>query len=205
MENVFWICALVGGTLIAVQFLMMLIGFGADADGDDGGGGGHDHGGDVGHHDAADGHHAAGDHAASIFFSMLTVRTLSAAAAFFGLGGLAAQRSGMEDLPTIAIAVGAGIAAFFLVGYLMRFMHKLNVDGTVRIDRAVGCHGTVYVKIPGAKTGMGKVHVNVMSRTQEYQAVTASAELVTGVPIVVVGVVGPDTVEVASALERQAV
>jgi hypothetical protein len=82
-------------------------------------------------------------------------------------------------------------------------MHKLNVDGTVRIERSVGCRGNVYLKVPGTRAGRGKVHVNVLNSTQEYQAVTASAELPTGSPIVVVGVVGPDTVEVASVHERQ--
>jgi hypothetical protein len=213
----------VGGTLIVVQFLMTLLGMGADGDGDDGGGGGGgdhggvDHAGDAGdagdagadHGGAdyaaahADHGHGAADHAAGWFFSMLTTRTLSAAAAFFGLIGLGAQRSGFEDLQVLLMASAAGIAAFFLVGWLMRFMHKLNVDGTVRIERSVGCRGNVYLKVPGTRQGAGKVHVNVLNRTQEYQAITASAELPTGAPIVVVGVVGPDTVEVAPVHERQ--
>jgi len=205
MDTVFLVCAVVGGTLIVVQFLMTLVGFGGGEDADDGGGGLHaDHGGDVGAHDAGGhDHHGAGDHGSSWFFSMLTTRTLSAAAAFFGLAGMASRSSGLEDLPTILIALAAAVGAFFLVGWLMRFMHKLNVDGTVRIERSVGCRGTVYLSIPGERTGLGKVHVNVQSSTREYQALTASAPLPTGAPIVVVGVIGPDTVEVASALERQ--
>jgi hypothetical protein len=37
----------------------------------------------------------------------------------------------------------------------------------------------------------------------EFQALTSQQELPTGMPIVVVGVVGPDTVEVAAALEAE--
>jgi membrane protein implicated in regulation of membrane protease activity len=229
MYTVFLTCAVVGGTLIVVQFIMTLIGFGSEADADDSGGGAHggdyaadvgdhdvggDHGGDIATGDAGADHLGAGhatvghhdhaaDHAAGWFFSMLTTRTLSAAAAFFGLIGLGAQRSGFEDLQVLLMASAAGVAAFFLVGWLMRFMHKLNVDGTVRIERAVGCRGNVYLRVPGTRSGAGKVHVNVLNRTQEYQAITASAELPTGSPIVVVGVVGPDTVEVAPVHERQ--
>jgi hypothetical protein len=198
MDTVFWVCAVVGGTLIVLQFLMTLLGFSGDHGADDG------HGDVFGHHDASHHGHGAADHGASWFFSMLTTRTLAAAAAFFGITGLAARSSGLEDLPTIGLAVAAGVAALFLVGWLLRFMHKLNMDGTVRIERAVGCRGTVYLKVPAAKAGLGKVHVNVMNRTQEYQALTAASELGTGMPIVVVGVIGPDTVEVASALERHA-
>jgi hypothetical protein len=202
MDTVFWVCAVVGGTLIVLQFLMTLLGLGGDGHDADGGVG--HHGDWFGHHDTGGHHHGHGatDHGASWFFSMLTTRTLAAFAAFFGLTGLAARTSGLEDLPTIALATLAGIAAFFLVGWLLRFMHKLNVDGTIRIERAVGCKGTVYLKVPAAKAGLGKVHVTVLNRTQEYQALTAASELGTGIPIVVVGVVAPDTVEVAPALER---
>ncbi|MCS7046483.1 MAG: hypothetical protein NZO58_09025, partial [Gemmataceae bacterium] len=151
--------------------------------------------------DLSDAHHDHhGGHAAgNWFFSMLSVRTVSAAAAFFGLSGLAARHGELEDVPTLAIAIAAGAIAFFVVGWLMSFMHKLNVDGTVRIERAIGCRGNVYLTIPGAKAGAGKVHVNVLNRTMEYQAVTQHATLTVGTPIVVVAVVGPDKVEVIPA------
>ncbi len=197
MDNVFLVCAIVGGTLIVCQFLLTLIGMGGDHDADHGGAdhGGADHAG--GDHDA--GHHDHGGHGAAWFFSMLTLRTISAAAAFFGLTGMAGRHMGLDDIQTIVLAAGAGVAAFFLVGWIMRFLHKLNMDGTIRIDQAVGCLGSVYLSIPGAKAGVGKVHVSVINRSMEYQAITAQQALASGTPIIVVGVVGPDTVEVATA------
>jgi hypothetical protein len=56
-----------------------------------------------------------------------------------------------------------------------------------------------YLSIPGAKAGVGKVHVNQLNRTVEYKAITAQEQLPTGAKIVVVSVVGADTVEVAPA------
>jgi hypothetical protein len=211
MDMIFQACAIVGGTLIVCQFLLTLFGLGGDHDADHGGHmggghdvGGHDHGG-LGH--GAGGHgahgHAHTDHGSSWFFGMLTLRTVSAFAAFFGLTGLAARSAGLEDVPTVLLAIGAGLAAFFIVGWLMRLLHRLNVDGTVRIHQAVGCRGSVYLSVPGAKAGLGKVHVNVLNRSMEFQALTSQQELPTGMPIVVVGVVGPDTVEVAAALEAE--
>ena len=201
MDTVFLVCALIGGTLIACQFLLSLLGFAGEHDAADHGGD-HDAGGhDAGGHDGGAHDHGHAEHSSTWFFSMLTVRTVAAALAFFGLTGLAAHRAELDELPTTVLAVAAGLAAFFLVGYLMRFLHKLNVDGTVRIERAVGCRGSVYLSIPGAKAGLGKVLVNVQSRSIEYQALTAQQGLPTGMPIVVVGVVGPDTVEVAAALD----
>ena len=80
-------------------------------------------------------------------------------------------------------------------------MSRLNLDGTIRIDRAVGSHGTVYLSIPGAKSGAGKVHINQLNRTVEYKAVTSQEPLPTGAKIVVVRIVNADTVEVAPAPE----
>jgi hypothetical protein len=217
METVYWICALVGGTLIVCQFVLTLLGIGGDHDvgghdvgGHDFGGHGHDVGGhDVGGHDAAHGHadHDAkqGGHS-TWFFSLLTVRTVVAGLAFFGLAGLAAREAEVEPLPALGLAVGAGFLAVFIVGTLMRSLSRLNVDGTVRIERSVGAAGTVYLKVPANREGVGKVHVSVHSRTVEYKAITSQQELPTGAKVVVVGVVSSDTVEVSpvSQMEKTA-
>jgi hypothetical protein len=201
METVYMICAALGGTLIVCQFLATLFGLGGHHDvggGHDGGGSGDMAGHDAGGHDTGS-HHDAGQQAEPIWLvSMLTVRTLTAACAFFGLAGLAAQRFDLEPSARLAIAVGAGVSAFLLVGWVMQLLGKLNVDGTVRIERAVGSTGTVYLSIPGAKAGVGKVHVNQLNRMIEYKAITSQERLPTGAKIVVVSVVSADTVEVRS-------
>jgi hypothetical protein len=156
-----------------------------------------------GSHDAAGHDEASHEAGASWFFSMLTFRTLSAAFAFFGLAGLACLRFEMEPLESMAIALGAGAVALVVVGWLMQMLTRFNVDGTVRIERAVGSHGTVYLSIPGAKAGVGKVHVNLLNRTIEYKAVTSQQQLSTGAKIIVVGIVSGDTVEVAPAAEPE--
>jgi hypothetical protein len=66
----------------------------------------------------------------------------------------------------------------------------------VRIERAVGRPGTVYLRIPAHKSGAGKIHVNVQNRTMEYEAMTTHELLPVGAKVVVVNVLGPDTVEV---------
>lgn len=203
METVYMICAAIGGTLIVCQFLATIFGLGShhDAGGGHNVGGGDDmaghHGG--GGHDAESHHDAGHESAPNWFLSKLTFRTLTAASAFFGLAGLAAQRFDLEPMVCLAVAAGAGALMFFLVAWLIRFLSRLNVDGTVRIERAVGSIGTVYLSIPGAKTGAGKVHVNQLNRTVEYKAITSQEQLPTGAKIVVISVVSADTVEVAPA------
>jgi membrane protein implicated in regulation of membrane protease activity len=202
MENgtfyIYLICAALGGALMGCQFVMTLLGLGGDhdLDTDHGDMGGHDlH--DVAHHDAA--HHAGHEHHSSWFVGVLTFRTVVAAVAFFGLGGLAALMQQLGEPIAFVIALAAGAAALFLVAWMMRSLHKLQAEGTAKIDRAVGKIGTVYLPIPGQKAGAGKVHLNLQNRTVEYQAITSQETLPVGVKVVVVGVTGSDTVEVVPA------
>jgi hypothetical protein len=81
----------------------------------------------------------------------------------------------------------------------MKALYRLRADGTVRIERAVGRTGTVYLSVPGNKAGLGKVLLNVQNRTVEYQALTPHQTLPAGSPVVVLAVVNADTVEVALA------
>jgi hypothetical protein len=205
METIYLTCAIVGGTLLGCQFLLGLLGFGGHHD--VGGGhdfhdvGGHDVAHDAGHdtgHDAQGGdHHDQGHSAATWFVQVLTFRSVVAAVTFFGLAGMASLAGEMAPPLSLAVALAAGAAALFLVAYMMRTLYRLRSDGTARIDRAVGLNGTVYLRIPARKAGVGKVHLNLQNRTVEYQAVTSQAELATGSKIVVVAVISPDTVEVA--------
>jgi membrane protein implicated in regulation of membrane protease activity len=187
MDTVYLVCAVVGGTLIVCQFLATMLGLGGhhdlggghDMPGDVGGHdfGGHDAGGhDAGGHDGSghDGsghdasHHDSQHHSASSWiFTVLTFRTLTAFFAFFGLAGIAAKRLELEPAQILAVALVSGAVALFIVAWLMRMLFKLNVDGTVRIERAVGTRGTVYLSIPAAKSGVGKVHVSQLNRTVE--------------------------------------
>lgn len=208
MFTMYLVCAVVGGTLIVCQFLMTLMGIGGGdmADGGHDFSAGHDLGVDQGLEVGAGHEHDHGglqEHGSSWIFGVLTFRTLTAAFAFFGFTGLSCMQLGLEPMTTLLWSLAAGLVALFLVAWLMRMLIRLNVDGTVRIERSVGSRGTVYLSVPGQRSGEGKVHVGVLGRRIEYKAVTARESLATGTPIVVVGVAGPDTVEVASAVHAE--
>jgi hypothetical protein len=187
MDTAFLICAALGATLLVCEVVAGMLGFGHDHDTDT------DTGGD------ADGDHGDGHGHGNGLFGMLSVRTATAAALFFGLGGLTARYYGAEEWQAFAAAAGAGALAFYLVAAVMRSLKGLKSDGTARIDRAVGHTGTVYLRVPGGRGGAGKVHLMLQNRTVEYQAITSGDELPTGRPIKVVAVVNADTVEVEPA------
>ncbi|WP_020470334.1 NfeD family protein [Zavarzinella formosa] len=188
MNTVFLICAGIGVTLIVCQFLMSLLGFGADH---------HGLGDQTSLHDSSHGDHDAA-HDNNWFIGLLTFKTVSTAITFFGLGGLSAQ---YYDLPTASIIITAilsGLSAFYVVAMLMRSLSKLKSAGNVNVDSSLGQPGTVYLRIPGFKEGAGKVTLNLQNRTVELEAITFGPELPTGSPITVREVMESGVVEVAA-------
>ena len=198
MDSLFFWCALIGGTVLVCQFVMTLIGLGDGHPDFDASGAIHldtpDLGGDVGHADSS-GH--AGAHDSTWFFGVITFRTLVAAVTFFGLAGMWALEREVQPFGVLLIAAGAGVAAMFGVYYVMRSLTKLDSDGTLRIERAVGRPGTVYLPVPANNSGAGKIHMKLQNQLIELQAMTSHDRLPVGATVVVTGVIGPDTVEVA--------
>jgi membrane protein implicated in regulation of membrane protease activity len=203
MQALFFICALVGGTVMVCQFVMTLLGIGADADmPDDLGGGDYSAGGDLGdvldHSDTGHHHH----HGSNWLFVKLTFQTVIAAIAFFGLGGMAASSSGMSPWMSIVIAVGAGVAALYIVYWVMDLLHKFNSDGNVQFENAVGQQGSVYISIPPNQEGMGKILLNLQNRTVELRAKSSEPNtLAPGTNVIVLNVIEPGLVDVAPVRE----
>jgi len=98
----------------------------------------------------------------------------------------------------LLIAVACGVGAMYLVHWLMSLLYRLGEDNTVRINRAIGREGTVYLSVPAGKTGHGKIQLNLQGRMMEYEAVTSDpSNLPAGARVVVVGVVGGHILDVA--------
>jgi hypothetical protein len=202
MSWMYTLFAIVGGTVLVCQFLLTLVGIGGDADfADDLGDVPHDVGGDTG--DAA--HDVSHDahHSTNWLFGVLTFRTVIAAITFFGLAGLGGLSGNLSPMAALLVALTAGAGALFGVHWIMSQLHRLQDDGTVRIGRAVGKKGIVYLSVPPNKTGAGKVHLNLQNRTVEYLAMTADDRIPTGAQVVVTEVLGPDTVAVAVVRETE--
>lgn len=193
MTNVYWFCAILGSTLVLLQFCATLFGFGGgDLDGDgipdalDG---------DVDGDGAAD---SDGDASGVPFLKALSIRTATAGAAFFGLGGLAGEAANLGSVATAALAIVLGIAAIYGVYFLLRLLSRFGEDGSIRESTAVGATGTVYLRVPAKRSGQGKVTVSQQGRSMEYAAETDDEnELPTGTPIVVVKLLASSTALVA--------
>ena len=89
-----------------------------------------------------------------------------------------------------------GVAAMVGVAAIIKTFGRLERDATLSLGSAVGTTGTVYLSIPGRRTGVGKVHLTVQNRLVECLAVTAEDPLPTGSSVLVVDLEGNDTVVV---------
>ena len=142
--------------MLVLQFVLALFGFSGEHDiGHDVGGFDHDVSGpeihaEVGHDVHAASHHSAHAQAPQqlSIFRALSLRTVVAALAFFGLAGRASQAAGCSEPTALFIAAGAGVAALYAVYFMLDAMKSLRAEGTVHIQRAVGKEATVYLRIP---------------------------------------------------------
>ena len=95
----------------------------------------------------------------------------------------------------IAVLVGVGLVA--IVMYLFKLLSSLQQSGNINVyQAAVGCTGSTYLAIPGARKGEGKVQITIGGAVREYNAVTDGPDLPTGTRIRVVEVVDPNTLRV---------
>jgi len=169
IEIFFLICALVGGVLLVVRFVMQIVG--ADGAGDGSG---------------LEAHHLDADASPKL----LSVHGLTAFLMMFGRGGFALYRqSEAGTVLSLVGALAAGLASFWIIGRLFVWIARLQSSGTVSLEDAVGCTGEVYMTIP--RQGTGRVTVRYKDRLREHDAVSREdRDLKTGERIKVLGVRG---------------
>jgi uncharacterized membrane protein YeaQ/YmgE (transglycosylase-associated protein family) len=168
-DRFFLICAVIGSLGVLLRLVTQVLGFaGGSLDGDID----MDHGGADAHHDG-DG------------FKIISIHGLAAFFMMFGWVGFAAHRESQTSVfVSIILGVIAGALAVWLIAKLFGMANKLQSVGNLDVNKAVGCPGTVYMKVP--KGGTDRVVINIAGRQREMDAVHVNGEeLATGVPVVV--------------------
>ena len=94
-------------------------------------------------------------------------------------------------LQLVAIAVGLAFVLAFV--FMFRQVMKLSHDGSFKMSEAVGLKADVYLRIPAARSGRGKVQVSVKGSVHEIDAMTDNTEeIATGAQVKIVKVLGDD-------------
>ncbi len=173
MNTFFLVCALLGGGVLLLQLLLGLLGV-------------------VDFHDVEVDSH---DSPASDGLHLLSIRALAAGLAFAGVGGLFGVWLAGTALVAIPISLVVGYGAMRGTAAVMRAMGRLEADGTVLTEEAIGEPGTVYLAIPA--DGRGKVHLLLRGRLSELDAISRSGAIATGAPVLVTDVIEGDTLVVS--------
>lgn len=104
-------------------------------------------------------------------FRVLSLQTISAFAMGSGWMGLASMRALNLDFGwAVVIAVLSGVGVAWMLVWLLRSVMKLEESGNISLKETVGERGTVYVQIPPAGQGSGRVTVTVRARRREFNA-----------------------------------
>ena len=206
-------CIAIPATIVLfLQTIMTLIGIGGDhgadnadagndidvghdvdtgndfADVTDGGFDGNDAGESVDLHDGSDTHGFDGG------LRLFTFRGLIAFLAVMGWVGVICCSAGMDAALASVIAAASGLAAMVLLALIMKWLFSLQADGTENIKDALGVSGTVYLRIPRARTGSGKINAVIKGKLSEKNAVTdEDTDIEYGEEVVVMGISGEDT------------
>jgi hypothetical protein len=179
MATVFLVCAVLGGGALLLQLAASLLG--------------------LEHGDVHVEHELGGELSGGL--NLLSVRSLVAAVAFFGIGGRGALAAGLGVLPATAVGVGTGAVAAVAVAAVMRLMRNFDSDGVVRMEGAVGRPARVHVGLSEDRARPGKVMLTLQDRLVEVPAVSLDGELPTGTEVTVVGLADGGTLEVVRTPE----
>mgnify|MGYP003751094291 FL=1 len=116
-------------------------------------------------------HDVAFDSDHGIGFQFLSIKNLVGFFAIFGWTGIALLSGGKGLGITIIISVLAGLAMMVIMATIVYYLGKLSEHNVLNLNNAKGKIGTVYLKIPAERKGMGKVQIIV----QGFQTLNANA------------------------------
>lgn len=171
IDQLFWGCALISSLLFLVQFILTLIGMdSSDVDVD---------------FDGADTLDLGGG------LSLFSIRNLVNFFMGFGWAGISFRPLIPNTVLLCAVSVIFGVCFVLMFFFVLRKTKRLEANGAFRIADCAGKTADVYLRIPGGRTGTGKVQISINGSVHEIDAVTDAAEMIpTGSKVRVAEVIG---------------
>ena len=112
----------------------------------------------------------------------------------FGWTAIILQPSVKSTAVLVIISVLVGIALVALVMYMFKWLYSMQQSGNINVYKAaVGCQGKCYLRIPGERTGEGKVQITIQGAVREYNAVTDGDDIKTGASVKVLEAIDGNT------------
>ncbi|MGF1657228.1 MAG: NfeD family protein [Verrucomicrobiales bacterium] len=136
-----------------------------------------------------------GGHDTGLWF--LSVRSICAFLGGFGWGTLIVDLQINNLLVAFPIGFLVGTVFMMTVYFLLAFALRLQDQGNLNYQNAVGQTGTVYVSIPPSNEGSGQIEVMFQNRLSTLEAITrGDTKLAPGQKVRVIEVLGSNTLVV---------
>ncbi len=175
--RIFWIIAIVATIVFVVQTIMAFAGIGGDTDFDE-----------VTSAETVDD---------SGFGGLFSFRNLINFLLGYGWTGVALYDEIRHPFWLYAVCVLVGLIFIVAFVIMFRLMMRLSHDGTFHDEESLGLVADVYLRIPAARTGRGKVQFSVKGSVHELDAVTDGLSgIPTGGHVKIVEVLGDELVRV---------
>jgi len=107
-----------------------------------------------------------------IGFQFFTLKNLVGFFTIFGWAGIACIEAGFSLILTMIISTLAGMSMMGIMAGLFYLLMKAGADGTLKMNKAIGQSGEVYLTIQSKRGGVGKVQVKVMGALRTLDAMT---------------------------------
>ena len=166
LQRVFAYVAIPATVILLLQTILLFFGIGdGDADGD----GVPDSGSDDG-------------------LSLFSIRGIVAMLCIGAWSGIVLAETGLDGIWVCIIAVVIGLCAYGM-SLLIRVIMRLQSSGNIDLSNAIGKVGRVYIPIPPAMSGVGKINITLQEKYSEVDAATdEKTAIATGVSVRVVSV-----------------
>lgn len=191
--KILWTITIVASIIFIIQSVLTFLGADAGDGGIDADFGGVD--GDMGGVDLTTDVDSSSDYAdMGSGMNLLTLRNF--VNFFLGFGWTAVLFAGeiKSTALLMLLSIAVGVALVFAVMYLFKWLSSMQQTGTINVyTTAVGCTGKVYLTIPAARAGEGKVQITINNSVREYDALTDGEELPTGTNIKVLEAIDAHT------------
>lgn len=202
VEQILYCIAIPATLILLIQTIMIIAGFGGGGDMDMSGASGVDF--DLDLPDTAEAAAAAqgdvGDGSGFSDFGIMSLFTVQGIVTFlcvFGWSGLVMIGAGIPVFIALVVGFALGFLAMFGVTKLIQISGRLAHNGTLNMKNLLGENGTVYLTVPAAGMGQGKVTVQFAERYIECSAVANENEIIpNGAAIRVVDILANNVVVV---------
>jgi hypothetical protein len=122
-------------------------------------------------------------------FQLFTFRNLINFLLGFSWGVIAFKGTFESQTALVVCGFLSGALLVTLVMLMFRQLGKMQQSGNMNINLAVGKEATVYLRIPGAKSGSGKVQISLQGGIRELDAITEGDEIPTGKSVMVKAII----------------